>query len=79
MRIVTTVAEGKGNRRLAGLKPTPNELKNAKEQKRLDWNMFMDKKEKEQDEGEKRKKADKEIWDDTEDYCLNHYQISIYT
>ena len=29
----------KKSRRLAGLKPTPSELKDAKEQKRLEWNI----------------------------------------
>ena len=67
------------SRRLAGLKPTPNELKDAKEQKRLQWNMLMDKTEREQEEGEKRKKADKEIRDDTEEYWFTNYQISIST
>ena len=57
----------KKSRRLAGLKPTL-ELKDDKEQKRLEWNMIVDKKEKVQEEGETRKKADKEIREDTEEY-----------
>ena len=43
----------KKSRRLAGLKPTPSELKDAKEKKRIEWNMNEDKKEKEERKGKK--------------------------
>ena len=44
----------KKSRRLAGLDPHPNELLGAREQKRLQWNMFVDRKEREQEEKEEK-------------------------
>ena len=58
----------KKSRRLAGLKPTPSELKDAKEKKRLEWNMNEEKREREKEGGEKSKEADKEIESNKQEY-----------
>ena len=70
MRLSKSTAEllTKKSRRLAGLQPHPNELKDKKEQRRLSWNMFINIKEKEQAEKEKREKEEKQITDVTEEY-----------
>ena len=44
----------KKSRRLAGLDPHLNEPLDAIEQKRLQWNMFVDRKEREQEEKEEK-------------------------